>query len=197
MGASDGLLRPVREVISRLRHYQPLRQPREDTYEERDPWKFLRNLDAVPQRAVIAGYLQHLLPTGRVLDVGCGEGLIMPHIGPGIRYTGLDLSAAAIARAKEQYGDRGDFIAADATTYKPDGQFDAIVFNESIYYMTDPANVIRGYQPFVADGGYLIISMYEQPTTMRAWREIGALGEPRDRVTLKRPGGNTWEIRVY
>lgn len=197
MGVTEGLPRPVRDAISRLRTYKPLRQPREDTYDERDPWKFLRALEAVPQRAIIAGYLQHLVPTGRVLDVGCGEGLIVPHLGLGVRYTGLDLSAAAIARATASYGDRAAFITADATTYEPDSLFDAIVFNESIYYMPDPAAVIRRYEPFLAEGGYLIVSMYEQPTTMRAWREIGARGRPRDRVTLKRPGGHIWEIRVY
>jgi len=50
----------------------------------------------------------------RVLDLGCGPGELLPYLGD-VRYVGVDLSPAYIARAKERYGDLAEFRVGDVT----------------------------------------------------------------------------------
>jgi len=197
MGVSALLPREARRFVSHFRPYTPYGLPTEDSYGQEDPWGFLRDLDAAPQRGIIAGYIQHLAPTGRVLDVGCGEGLLLRALGPDVRYVGVDLSGEAIARAQRDFGDRGDFHEADATLFEPDGAFDIIVFNECLYYMPEPAGVVRRYEAFLAPEGHAIVSMYEAQLTMRAWSAVGRGRTPKHAVSLIRPDKTRWEIRVY
>lgn len=197
MGISAVLPRRARRFVAQFRAYKPYDVPTEATYGQEDPWAFLRDLGAVPQRGIVAGYVQHLAPEGRVLDVGCGEGLLLTCLGPGVKYTGVDLSGQAIARARRDFGDRAVFHEADATTFQPEGLFDVIVFNESLYYMNDPGGVVRRYESFLAPGGYIIISMYEVQLTMRAWRAVGRGRTPKHSVSLAFPDKTRWEIRVY
>jgi len=186
----------LRSLTASLRRYRPYDTPPEDSYAAVDPWGFLRNLSVVPQRAVIAGYLRHLIPEGRVLDIGCGEGLIVPHLA-GLSYVGVDLSAEAIKRATADFGAVAEFHAADAQTYQPQGLFDAVVFDECLYYLDDPAAAVARYEAVLKPGGFVIVSMYEAPTTARTWKAIGAGRTARDAVSLKHANGTAWDIRVY
>jgi len=197
MGVSALLPREARRFVAQFRPYVPYGLPTEASYGAEDPWAFLRDLDAVPQRGIIAGYIQHLAPAGRVLDVGCGEGLLLRSLGPGVRYTGVDVSGEAIARARRDFDDRAIFHEADATLFEPDGEFDIIVFNESLYYMPDPAGVVRRYERFLAPEGHIIVSMYEAQLTMRAWNAIGRGRTPKHSVSLTRADKTRWEIRLY
>src|SRR3954453_14901971 len=118
-------------------------------------WEFMRRLDEVARYSLIAGYLHHLKPGGSVLDVGSGEGLLADHLRPYgyARYHGIDLSEAAIAQAASRAGERTTFAAADAETYVPPGTFDAVVFNECVYYFNDPVGSVRRYEPCLEPGG--------------------------------------------
>jgi SAM-dependent methyltransferase len=126
-------------------------------------WEFMRRLDEVARYSVIAGFLHHLKPGGSVLDVGSGEGLLADHLRPlgYSRFLGIDLSESAIAQAAGRRDARTDFAAADAETYAPPpGRWDAIVFNECVYYFNDPVGSVRRYEAFLEEGGVLIVSTF-------------------------------------
>src|SRR6185369_17126525 len=108
------------------------------------------------------GFLHHLKPGGSVLDVGSGEGLLADHLRPlgYSRFLGVDLSEAAIAQAASRRDATTDFAAADAEAYMPPGRWDAIVFNECVYYFNDPVGSVRRYEAFLAEGGVLIVSTF-------------------------------------
>jgi len=194
------LPRRIRMAVSALKPYRAYHVPSYGDFDEAGPWGFLRRLDAVPQRGVIAGYLQHLAPSGRILDVGCGEGLVLGHLGPCVDYVGVDLSEDAIARARSAFGARPStaFHVADASAFEPAGHFDIIVFNESLYYFEDPAAVVARYERALRPGtGKMIVSMYDAPTTARTWRAIGRGRTAKDGVLIKHRNGIAWEIRLY
>jgi SAM-dependent methyltransferase len=160
-------------------------------------WEFMRRLDELARYSVIAGYLHHLKPGGCVLDVGSGEGLLADHLRPFgyARYLGVDLSEAAVRQAAGRTDAQTSFIAADAESYTPPERWDAIVFNECVYYFRDPIGTVGRYEAFLEDGGLFLVS------TFRSRRADIIARRLRDRYRLleetaitNRKG--TWVVRV-
>lgn len=125
-------------------------------------WDFLAGLDQLARYSVIAGYIHYLKPGAAVLDVGCGEGLLLRSYRPyGYgRYLGVDIAAQAIARLSTTADERTRFVCADAETFQPDESFDVIVFNESLYYFRDPLTTFARYLHFLNKDGIVIVSTF-------------------------------------
>lgn len=71
-----------------------------------------------------------------VLDMGCGTGDLYRSLrdrGWTGSYTGVDISDAAILRAR-RIGPEAEWIAAPLECFRPNRSYDAICFIESIYY---------------------------------------------------------------
>ena len=109
------------------------------------------------------GYLSHraqlilsLGPSLRagdsLLDLACGDGGLADYL-PGIRYAGVDVSAAMVAEATTN---RRHVVLADLNDYTPPAPVDATTCFRAIYYADDRAAFFRrvaGYttQKFVFD----------------------------------------------
>lgn len=127
-----------------------------------------RHLDAPldhPRYAFIAGLLQQYCVGGSLLDVGCGPALLRNWLPTEVRYTGIDLSAEAvqIARARDA---SLKIHHTSAERYDAHGdRFDCIVFNEVLYYVTDPIRLLRRYASMLKPGGVMLCSVYLKPGT--------------------------------
>jgi SAM-dependent methyltransferase len=55
----------------------------------------------------------------RVIDLGCGTGELLSFLPNGVLYLGVDIDPAYIETARAKFGDRGEFVRADLTTYRP------------------------------------------------------------------------------
>ncbi len=171
-------------------------------------WAYLTHPKEQARLAIAALYVQ-LFGGGRVLDIGCGSGQLFALLDPRrtTRYTGVDFSSAAIeavafADAKAQ------FIVASAEAFTPprDARYDAILFNEVVYFLADPLAELRRYARYLAPDGVLIVSI------TRARPEGGsfdakidalwtALDAPSwrtlDEVFVSHKGsGNAWRLRA-
>jgi predicted TPR repeat methyltransferase len=162
-------------------------------------WDYLTGLPEMARTAVIAGYIQAAATREpRVLDIGCGEGVLLEAIRdrPYRSYVGLDLSAVAIARAKERANARDRFLVADARGHVPDEAPDVIVFNEVLYYFDDIAAVVGRYLATLAPGGVAIASVYKKAKTERVWRALARVADIRDRVTIRHDNGTAWRVAL-
>ncbi len=89
---------------------------------------------------MIVGLLAERGPSATILDVGCGDGVLYQRFRPiGCeRDVGIDMSDVAVSMAAEGARPEAEFVAGDAAVYQPESTFDAIVFNEVLYYFPDP-----------------------------------------------------------
>jgi SAM-dependent methyltransferase len=97
----------------------------------------------------------------RVLDAGCGPGLVSEALlAAGHRVFGVDLSAEMIARARRRCapaGDRAEFAQASLHDDSVAGPFDASVSRYVLHHVADPAGFVRRQVELLRPGGVLVL----------------------------------------
>jgi len=170
----------------------------EEQYRE-GGWEFMRGLDELARYSVIAGYLDHLHPGGSVLDVGSGEGILLDHLlhhPQPSRYLGIDLSEEAVRQGAHRTSEHASLLAANAEEYRPTDRWDAIVFNECVYYFEDPVGTVLAYRDGLAEGGTLIVSTFRsRRADIIAKRLIERLPLIEEVAVTNRKG--TWVVRLF
>jgi SAM-dependent methyltransferase len=117
----------------------------------------------------------------RALDVGCGEGRFCRLLAAeGIATTGIDPTAALIARARELHP-AGDYRVASAEMMDvPAGQFDLVVSYLSLIDIPGLDAAVRNMAAALAPGGTLLIAnctSFNTAAMPQGWRRP-LFGEP-------------------
>jgi ubiquinone/menaquinone biosynthesis C-methylase UbiE len=85
--------------------------------------------------------------SGRLLDVGFGTGLSLPHYPPSVSVVGIDASLGMLRYARRQATGLGrsvELVEMDAERLAfPDQSFDSIAFNLCLCTIGDPEQAIR------------------------------------------------------
>lgn len=102
-----------------------------------------------------------LQPGEHVLIVGCGTGLDLDHLPPGLRLTGLDVSPGMLQRARRRTARLGltvDLRAGDARALPfADATFDVIILHLILAVAPDPEIVARESARVLRSGGRVSI----------------------------------------
>jgi 2-polyprenyl-3-methyl-5-hydroxy-6-metoxy-1,4-benzoquinol methylase len=108
-------------------------------------------------RRLLARIARHA-PAGRLLDVGCGHGLLLDEARrAGYAVTGLELSRAAAAHARAELGLDVRETALEAFAQHADGRFDAIVCADVLEHLDDPRAALATSAQLLAPGGVLCV----------------------------------------
>lgn len=163
-------------------------------------WKQLDSLDEYFRYMIIIGYLHRLWNTPSVLDVGCGHGSLLRRIedlGLHVQcYHGIDISLTAIEQAKPLEREGVTFEVVDVERWVPPRTYDVIVFNESLYYLSDPISSLQSFARNVAQDGGFIVSMCRSGNHHVIWKKIEALFPERHRCTVENRQGSVADIKV-
>jgi 2-polyprenyl-6-hydroxyphenyl methylase/3-demethylubiquinone-9 3-methyltransferase len=95
-------------------------------------------------------------PGAVLADLGCGAGLLAPHIaGKGYRHVGVDVSASALRQASTHgvIALRGDVLALPLAS----GSAEVVVAGEILEHVTDLAAAVRELVRVLRPGGLLLL----------------------------------------
>lgn len=136
-------------------------------------------------------FREHVLPelevfeqidaqSGRVLDLGCGNGWYLRELltgygslsGVGIDSMDENIEAARRASGESGLGGRLEFERADIFEYRPGRAFDAVVLNRTLHHVWDRVDaVFETIEASLADGGRLVAWEPAWPESREALRE--------------------------
>ncbi len=167
----------------------------------RNQWDSMASLADLGRYSIIVGLVKYFCPGGRVLDLGCGEGILQEKFSPAdyTHFTGVDFSRVAIDRASAKALPNTTYLVGDLNALDVPGVFDVIIYNESIYYMDDPEAAIKRLLPQLAPGGIIIISQVDkhgkEQTAM--WDLLNPTLDLAARNKVTNAQGYSWTIHVY
>lgn len=116
----------------------------------------------------------------RVLDVGCGAGLLSEAMdGEGARVTGIDLSPELIDVAQLHLLESGReaeyrVVSAEDLAAERPGTYDVVTCMEMLEHVPDPASVLRACFSLLKPGGMLLLSTLNRTPAAFALAIVGA-----------------------
>ncbi len=127
-------------------------------------------------------WIQHHAPLAgqKVLDVGCGGGILSESLARGgADVTGIDLSEAALKVAELHSLDSGipvryELMAAEELAQREPERYDLVTCMEMLEHVPDPASVVRACAKLTKPGGQVFFSTLNRNAKSFLFAIIGA-----------------------
>ncbi len=160
-------------------------------------WDHLHEIDGLGHYGLIVGYTQHAKEGKKILDVGCGEGILQQRLCESrySRYVGIDISEVAVKRAARRQNDKNIFLTSSIEDFDTNEKFDVIIFSECLYYLQDPLAMLEKYECFLEENGAFIISMYVSANTTKLWKMIDRRYLVKDEMKVTNKSGVAWIVQ--
>jgi len=166
-------------------------------------WESLKSDMEAKRYYKIIDYFDKYAPANpAILDIGCGDGVLNERLGD-FKYDyflGVDFSSVSIEKAKAKQFPDAEFLAVDAIKFRPERDYDTIVFNEVFYYIpeTKKTAVLDLMLDHLTNDGILIASIFREGVgCWEYFKENPRLKEIAfDTVTTEKEQ-TYWKIGVY
>ncbi len=199
----------------------------EEKFTSPDPWKyFTSSYEQTKYRRQLDVILDRKPNPQKILEIGSAEGaytiMLADHF-PTAQITGIDLTAHAIKRAKENlrsYGDRIKLVNADIIKHEPlleDSAYDVCIWSESVYYIGAQVSLSKTYNLLkriigkLLPGGILIMAntvdlpgnipesvITERPIIDCYYNLISSQIEPTSKATYaENKAGRIYEYQIW
>ena len=155
----------------------------------------------------VYSHIERYSTNGSILDIGCGSGNTATEMSMAYRsYLGVDISEAALAKARKRSqdcgrGDKNRFECGDFLEYTPRGQFDVILFRESMYHvpLSKVKPTLDRYSVYLKDSGVFVVRLFaasleDSKTKSRPTAMLGIMEaefEVVERCQYEQPGRPT------
>jgi SAM-dependent methyltransferase len=118
----------------------------------------------------------------RVLDLGCGEGLITAALAvPGAEVTGVDASGVALERARAAHPElRFEPPAVDGSLPFPDSDFDVVACLHVLQHVADTQRLMSEARRVLAPGGRIAIAVPFHGRVAGAWQALTSFERVHD-----------------
>ncbi|MCC5862674.1 MAG: bifunctional 2-polyprenyl-6-hydroxyphenol methylase/3-demethylubiquinol 3-O-methyltransferase UbiG [Gammaproteobacteria bacterium] len=129
-------------------------------------------LDYIDERAALAGK--------RVLDIGCGGGILAESMAArGATVTGIDMADAALGVAQLHLLESGlevEYLQTSAETLAAEraGQYDVVTCLEMLEHVPDPAAVVAACHALVKPGGHVFFATINRNPKAFLFAIVGA-----------------------
>jgi SAM-dependent methyltransferase len=127
------------------------------THQVWDPAQYARNAAFVPQLGAGVLGLLAAQPGERILDLGCGDGVLTEQLAAlGCEVVGVDAGAAQVAAARQ----RGlSALVMDGERLEFEAEFDAVFSNAALHWMRNPDAVLAGVWRALRPGGRFVAEL--------------------------------------
>jgi trans-aconitate methyltransferase len=161
-------------------------------------WRFLDSDQERHHHNAIASLYRKLGKDGRLLDIGCGPGVLRSALSfvPDERYMGIDLSEEAIRQARHKFPST-PFFQGNAENLILEDRFDVLIFNEVVYYFARPCDTVKKYLSKLTPNGLIIISMCRYPGHDSIWRGLDRFLNAAETISCKCDDAREWVIKAY
>lgn len=163
-------------------------------------WDYLNSGYEAARYGIISAFLKHYAEGASVLDIGCGQGILVHHL-PLDRiesYQGIDIAPSAINSARERFHNpKIQFEVADVLDFHTLDSFKLMVFNEVLYYFEDPIQLVRRYSQSLEKNGYVVISMFDMLKSRKIQDQLDGVLMMVSRARAVNHFGHSWTISVY
>jgi SAM-dependent methyltransferase len=97
-------------------------------------------------------------PNARILDIGCGPGVILDYLPRYVEYVGYDINPRYIRFSQKKHGARGSFHCSDVGKLPEFGKFDIVLATGVLHHLDDheAAALLKTAADQLRPGGYLV-----------------------------------------
>jgi SAM-dependent methyltransferase len=126
-----------------------------------------------PRNRLITSLIIRYFPTAtRLLEVGCGTGMVLSAIAelrPWRRLVGSELHPAGLVEARRRLGDRARFVQMDARVIPSRNAFDVAGAFDVIEHVVEDEKVLIAMRDAIVPGGGIILAVPQHPSL---WSDV-------------------------
>ena len=189
-------------------------------------WECLASKSKMAHYMVIVGCVASFKKRPDILDVGCGQGMLLQYLKQenyntyyikGLppapicyvgrktieivlenynTYLGIDFSSEALKQARKYKNNETKFNLSKIEDWITVNKYNIIIFNESIYYVKNPIETLTKYNNYLADGGVFIVSVCRYKHNHKIWKILEKRFNAEYEFQVSGIGEMEWDVKI-